>query len=197
MIKKTAEIHPDSKPLTPLIAERWSPRAFNPERTLSQSEVLALLEAARWAPSANNLQPWRYRVVLRQDPVFEQLVSNGLTGFNQAWAPNASALVVLSVLTVKEDGSAWDKVGTHFDAGLSAAQLVIQAGAMGLHSHYMAGIVRDQVAQTLDIDANEHVVVVIAVGEQAPETVLAEGAARERELAPRTRLPLEAIAPRF
>ena len=197
MIKKTAEIHPEATPLTPLIADRWSPRAFNPERTLSQSEVLALLEAARWAPSANNLQPWRYRVVRREEPVFGQLTGQGLTGFNQAWAPNASALVVLSVKTVKEDGSAWDKVGTHFDAGLSAAQLVMQAAAMGLHSHYMAGIVRDQVSEVLGIDDSEHVVVVIAIGEQADETVLAEGAARERELAPRTRLSLDVIAPRF
>lgn len=196
MIKKTAEIHADSLPLTPLLADRWSPRAFNPARTLSRGEVLALVEAARWAPSANNLQPWRYRVVRREEPVFAELTTRGLTGFNQAWAPNASALIVLSVTTHKEDGTELDKAGTHFDAGLSAAQLVLQAAALGLHAHYMAGIVRDQVAEVLGIDGSEHVVVIIAVGEQADETVLAEGAARERELAARTRHPLDVIAPR-
>lgn len=197
MIKKTAEIHPDSLPIHPLIADRWSPRAFNSARTLTRPEVLSLIEAARWAPSANNLQPWRYRVVLHGEPTFAELAARGLTGFNQAWAPNASAMFVLSVKTVKEDGSELPKVGTHFDAGLSAAQLVLQAGSLGLHAHYMAGIVRDEVKVVLGIDETEHVVVIIAVGEQADESVLAEGAARERELTPRTRLPLDTIAPKL
>lgn len=156
-----------------------------------------MLEAARWAPSANNLQPWRYRVVRREEPLFAELTTRGLTGFNQAWAPNASALFVLSVKTVKEDGTSWDKVGTHFDAGLSAAQLVLQAASLGLHAHYMAGIVRDEISRVLAIDETEHIVVVIAVGEQTDETVFEEGPARERELAPRTRQPLAVIAPRI
>lgn len=156
-----------------------------------------MLEAARWAPSANNLQPWRYRVVRHEEPLFAELTARGLTGFNQAWAPNASALFVLSVKTLKDDGTELDMAGTHFDAGLSAAQLVLQAGALGLHAHYMAGIVREQIKEVLEIDESEHVVVVIAVGEQADESMLAEGVARERELAPRSRHPLEVIAPRF
>lgn len=153
-----------------------------------------MLEAARWAPSANNLQPWRYRAVLRDQAEFGELTQRGLTGFNQGWAPNASALFVLSVKSVKDDGSAWDQAVTHFDAGLSAAQLVTQAQSLGLHSHYMAGIVRGEISSVLGIKDDEHIIAVIAVGEQADESVLPEGA-RERELAARSRLDLDVIAP--
>lgn len=197
MIKKTAEINPDSLPLEPLIANRWSPRAFDSSRALSRGEVISLLEAARWAPSANNLQPWRYRVALQGQPEFKALAERGLTGFNQAWAPNASALFVLSVKTKKDDGIPLDLATVHFDAGLSAAQLVLQAGSLGLHAHYMAGIVRPEITEILQIDDTEHVVVVIAVGQQADETVLPNEAQRERELAERSRLPLNQVAPKF
>ena len=156
-----------------------------------------MLEAARWAPSANNLQPWRYRVLLHGQPDFEAVAARGLTGFNQAWAPNASALVVLSVKTQKDDGSPLDLATVHFDAGLSAAQLVLQAGSLGLHAHYMAGIVRGEITDALQIDDTEHVVVVIAVGQQAEESVLPNEAQRERELAARSRLALSEVAPKF
>lgn len=197
MINKPAEIHPDSAPLNPAIANRWSPRAFNPNRKLSQPELLSLLEAARWAPSANNSQPWRYFVVQQGEPDFVELAARGLTGFNQAWAPMASALIVVAIETKKEDGSDRSLTEAHYDAGLSAAQLVLQAATLGLHTHQMAGIVRPEIASVLSMSPSEHIIAVIAVGEQAAVEALPEGAAREREIQPRVRLSLQEIASGF
>lgn len=195
VIIKPAETHPESAPLNPAIANRWSPRAFNAEHKLSRPELLSLLEAARWAPSANNGQPWRYFVVQRGDTHFDALASRGLSGFNQAWAPQASALIVVAIETKKEDGSDRNLAESHYDAGLSAAQLVLQASTLGLHTHQMSGIIRPEIASVLELAADLHVIAVIAVGQQADVEALPEGVAREREIQPRVRLDLHQIAP--
>ena len=70
----------------PLIAERWSPRSFDDTAPISDGDILAMLEAARWAPSANNSQPWRFAVVRREDADFADVI-DALAGFNKEWAP--------------------------------------------------------------------------------------------------------------
>lgn len=176
-------------PILPVLADRWSPRSFDETHEISQHELLAVLEAARWAPSANNGQPWRFSVAKRGDALFGQIVE-ALTGFNQSWAPKASALIAVSVKKFNTDGS--PHKSAHYDAGLAVALLSVQAQELGLHSHQMAGVHFDQLATSLGLDEDLEPLIVIALGKVAPAEKL-EGPAYEREVAPRTRLTLDEI----
>jgi nitroreductase len=177
-------------PIAPVLAERWSPRSFNREYLLTQQEALSILEAGRWAPSANNLQPWRFAFISRNDDLHAELCEKGLTGFNQAWAPDASALIVMAVQKTLPDGK--EITGRKYDAGLAASLMVVQAQELGLHTHHIGGIVREEIESLLKLDDNHEVLVVIAVGKVAPAEQL-EGPAYEREIAPRVRLSLDEI----
>ena len=176
-------------PILPVLAERWSPRAYDATYEISQHELLSVLEAARWAPSGNNTQPWRFSVAKRGTELFDK-IRGGLSGFNAAWSPNASAYVVVSVTTHHADGS--PVKSARFDAGLTTSQLVIQAHELGLHAHIMGGIEHDVISEVLDLPAGVEPVVVVTLGKIAPATSL-EGPAYEREIAPRTRLELDEI----
>ncbi len=176
-------------PILPVLAERWSPRAYDATHEISQHELLSVLEAARWAPSGNNTQPWRFSVATRGTQAFEQIVT-GLSGFNAAWSPKASAYVVVSVTTNHPDGS--PVKSAKFDAGLATSQLVIQAHELGLHAHIMGGIEHAVIASVLELPEGVEPVVIVTLGKVAPATSL-EGPAYEREIAPRTRLELDEI----
>lgn len=177
-------------PILPVLAERWSPRSFDATHALTEHELLSMLEAARWAPSANNAQPWRFSVATRGTDLFDSLSATGLTGFNQAWAPRASALIVVSIQTKNADGA--PNRFAPYDAGLTVSSLVIQAHELGLHTHQMGGFVADEVRSILGLEENLDPIVVVAVGKLAPAEDL-EGPAYEREIAPRTRLSLDEI----
>jgi nitroreductase len=177
-------------PIAPVLAERWSPRSFDREYLLTQDQALSILEAGRWAPSANNLQPWRFAHISRDDKLHSEICQRGLTGFNQAWAPDASALIAVSVLKKTADGK--DLPKAMYDAGLAASLMVIQAQELGLHTHQLGGIVREEIQQILNLDDNLELLVLIAVGKIAPAEQL-EGPAYEREIAPRVRLDLDEI----
>ncbi|MDQ3611496.1 MAG: nitroreductase family protein, partial [Actinomycetota bacterium] len=97
---KTAET---AVPVHPLLAERWSPRGFSASHELADTDVTALLEAARWAPSSNNTQPWRFLVARRGEQDFEALAGL-LSAGNRGWAPQASALVLVAAQTADETG---------------------------------------------------------------------------------------------
>ena len=176
-------------PILPVLADRWSPRSFDATHEVSQHELLAVLEAARWAPSANNGQPWRFSIAKRGEDLFGQIV-DALTGFNQAWAPKASALIVVSVKKFNADGA--PHKSAHYDAGLAVALLSVQAQELGLHTHQMGGVHFDQLATSLTLDEDLEPLIVVALGRVAPAELL-EGPAFEREVAPRTRLTLDEI----
>ena len=186
-MKKTAVT---AAPIMPVLADRWSPRSFDEAHTLEAHDLLSILEAARWAPSANNGQPWRFSVAHRGSELFNKLVAEGLTGFNQAWAPRASALIVVSVQNKTADGA--PHRSSRYDAGLAVANLTIQAQELGLHSHQMGGIVHDSVREILELGEDLDPVIAIAVGKVAPAEKL-EGPAYEREITPRARLTLDEI----
>lgn len=188
-IQKPAESQVE---LHPLLQNRWSPRAFEAQHTLSREQVVSLLEAARWAPSSSNGQPWRWSLLTRGSVEFEGVAKEGLTGFNAAWAPAASALAVLSLRTTTDEGKPWP-ASAEFDGGLSAMQLVLQTEALGLRAHFMGGIHKNLIAETLGLPSDLHVMVVIAIGKQATAETLPEGAPRDREQAPRSRLSLTQI----
>lgn len=175
-------------PILPALAERWSPRAYDSSYVLTQHELLSVLEAARWAPSANNAQPVRYSVITRQDKLHEAVIG-AMTGFNQSWAPAASAVIVISVTRNNADGT--PHKSARYDAGLAVGNLMAQAQDLGLHTHNIAGLLPEQMHEVLGLPEELEVIVALTIGKVASPDVLPEGGARERELNPRTRLALE------
>lgn len=178
-----------SAPILPLLAERWSPRSFDKSYTLSQQELLSILEAGRWAPSANNAQPTRYFVVTRDDAKHEAIAST-LAGWNQAWAPDASAIILVAVAATNADGNV--NPFAHYDAGQAVAHLSVQAAELGLHVHQMAGLDTAKAAEILEIPGDLQLIVSAVVGKVGAADALPEPL-HEREITPRHRLELDDI----
>ena len=183
MIAKTAT------PIHPVLTTRRSPRSYDASETISKVDLLAILEAARWAPSANNFQPWRFHVGVRGDDVFEKLIEV-LSPFNATWAQRASALVMVSVINQNDDGT--PRAISGFDAGLAVSQLTFEAHSRGQVAHQMAGFDAAKAAESFGLPANITPLVVIAIGTQGPANQL-EGVLFERETAPRQRKELSEI----
>jgi nitroreductase len=172
-----------------VLANRRSPRSFDATAVLSKDDLLAVLEAARWAASAFNGQPWRFFVGHRGDEVFAQILDS-LAPFNQGWAHRSSALILVAGVHSREDGT--PNKGYLYDCGLAVAQLVVETHHRGLAAHQMTGFDAEKAAQNLGVDVSLLPVAVIAIGKQAPADLL-EGALLERENAPRVRKSLEEI----
>jgi nitroreductase len=169
----------------PLLAERWSPRGFDAGHQVSDDQVTALLEAARWAPSAGNSQPWRFLVTRRGELAHRQLFATLAPG-NQAWADAASALILVAARTAA-DGT--PQPWALYDTGQAVASLVTQAQAEGLSVHQIGGFDSDAVRAEFALDAELTPVVVLAVGRADPDAGLPDHLAA-RESAPRTRHPV-------
>ena len=176
-------------PLHPLLASRWSPRALDPTHRLDGDRLTALLEAARWAPSASNTQPWRFAVTLRGSAE-HAAVLDALAPGNRVWAHAASALLVVAAETVAPDGAA--RPWALYDTGQAVAHLSVQAEHEGLAVHQLGGFDRDRVRSVLAASGSVEPLVVLAVGRQDDRVELPEPFA-VREAAPRTRLPLEQL----
>ncbi|MHA7144587.1 nitroreductase family protein [Arthrobacter sp. TmT3-37] len=185
----TTRIADTSVPITSELAGRWSPRSFDPEATITEPQLDALLEAARWAPSASNNQPRRFIVARRGTHAFETIVS-ALVGFNAAWAHNASVLVVGIAETSSVEGDL--RPYAEYDLGQAIAHLSVQAQAEGLATHQMAGVEWDRVVAAFDLADNLKPLTITAVG-TVDEAGKLPGALAERETAPRTRLPLDEL----
>ncbi|MGY1642635.1 nitroreductase family protein [Geodermatophilus sp. SYSU D00703] len=176
-------------PLHPLLAQRWSPRALDPRHDLSASQLTALLEAARWAPSASNTQPWRFAVALRGDAEYAALL-DALASGNRAWAHAASALVVAAAETTGPDGAA--RPWAIYDTGQAVAHLSVQAQHEGLAVHQLGGFDRDRVAALLAAPGEVTPLVVLAIGRRDDALQLPEPFA-SRETAVRDRMPLDQL----
>jgi nitroreductase len=176
-------------PVHPLLAERWSPRGFDAEHEIGGDQLTALLEAARWAPSANNSQPWRFVLTRRGTAAFDRLADLLAPG-NRVWAANAGALVLVAARTVDDDGRPLRFA--LYDTGQAVAQLVTQAQAEGLATHQMGGFDAAGVADLLGLGTAVTPVVVVAVGRFDGSAELSEPLAT-RERAPRQRRPLDEL----
>ena len=174
-------------PVHEIIRNRWSPRAFAGKPV--PGEILrALFEAARWAPSSNNEQPWAYLVAIKEDAENYAKMLGVLVEFNANWAKQAPVLA-LSVAHVKtqRDGKP-NRVALH-DVGSATAQLTFEANSRGLLVHQMAGFDAEKARQTFAIPPDWEPVAGIALGYPGDPESLPEKL-RERELTPRTRKPL-------
>ena len=170
-----------------LIRNRWSPRAFA-EKTVPPEVLRSLFEAARWAPSSNNEQPWAYLVATKDDAENFAKMLSVLAEFNASWARHAPALALsVAHLKTQREGKT-NRVALH-DVGSATAQLTFEANTRGLQVHQMAGFDAEKARQTFAIPADWEPVAAMAIGYPGNADTLSEKL-RERELAPRTRKAL-------
>jgi len=174
----------------PVFHERWSARAFA-SREVSKQDLLRIFEAARWAASSNNEQPWRFIVGLRGSETHEKIFAS-LMGFNQAWAGKAPVLI-LGLAKAKFGHNGSPNMFALYDLGASCACLALQASVLGLTSHQMGGVDREKARQLFEIPADCEIGAAIAVGYQDEPETLGNEELIKRELAPRHRKPLDEL----
>ena len=166
-----------------LLRQRWSPRAFD-ERRIEPEKLRSLFEAARWAPSSNNGQPWRFLVAVKENKAEYDRLFNCLVEGNQQWASRAPVLL-LSVATLQFEDGSMNRHALH-DTGMAAENLVIQATALGLVAHLMAGFRIDQARADCQIPEGYEPVAMIAIGYPGDPAQLSDRL-RAREVQPRVR----------
>jgi len=170
-----------------LLAKRWSPYAFA-DRAVSDADLRSLFEAARWAASSYNEQPWRYIVATKANPAeFDKLLSC-LVEANQVWAKAAPVLALCCTSLVFTLNNKPNAAALH-DLGLASASLTLEATARGLCVHQMIGILPDRARQLYHIPDSVQPLTALAIGYVADPATLPEKI-RPRDLAPRTRRPL-------
>lgn len=179
-VKNAATDHPILK----ILAERWSPYGFE-DRPVSEADLRSLFEAARWAASSYNEQPWNYLVATTANPPeFARLLSC-LVEANQAWAKTAPVLV-LSVVSLQFAKNKQDNRAAVHDLGLAAGNLVMEATARGLSVHQMIGILPDKAREVYHIPEHFEAWTAMAIGYAADPARMSE-ALKERDLTPRQR----------
>lgn len=173
------------------IAQRWSPCSFRPD-ALTNKQVGSLFEAARWAASSFNDQPWRFIYAVNEENTagFKRILGT-LMEFNQSWAQHAGLLAIVCAATISNRTGKLNSKAI-YDTGQAVANLSTQATAMGLHVHQMGGFDADAARQTLEIPRDWEPVVALAVGYRGvPESLSPD--MQQREFSERERLPLEEI----
>ncbi len=174
-------------PIHDLLRQRWSPRAFD-NRAVEPEKLRSLFEAARWAPSSNNGQPWRFIVANKDSETDWNRLLACLVEGNRTWASRAPVLI-LSVASLNFEEDAKPNRHAFHDTGMAVENLVLQAGALGLAAHQMAGFDVEQARADLKIPSGYEPVAMIAVGYPGdPDSLPAR--LRERELQPRSRQPI-------
>jgi nitroreductase len=172
-----------------LLKTRWSPRVFS-ARPVESEKLLSLFEAARWAPSGMNSQPWAFIVTTQAAPeAFAKLLGT-LGERNQMWAKHVPVLVLSIMNAEREPGK--PNLWAGYDLGQSVAHLSVQASALGLYVHQMAGFDRDKAAEVFGLPAGFQAMTVFAIGYAGDPAILPEDF-RKIELAPRSRKPLAQV----
>jgi len=178
---------PAEHPIADVLAHRWSPRAFA-DRPVDAATLRQVFEGARWAASSYGDQPWYYLVAAREKPEEYQKMLACLVEFNQAWAKAAPVLAIsVARMNFQHDGSP-NRHALH-DVGAASASLAIQATALGLVVHQMAGFDANRARETYAIPQGYEPVAAMAIGYPGEPESLAEKL-RARETAPRTRKPI-------
>ncbi len=173
-------------PIHDLLRSRWSPRVFEP-RPITDDELLSLFEAARWSPSASNMQPWNFILARVQDAESHARMVSVLNPSNATWAA-AAPLLILAVAK-RERAPGADNLWAAYDLGQAVAHLSVQASALGLSVHQMGGFDRQRAREQFHVPEGYDPLTMVAVGvggdpADKPEDV------RTREIQPRSRKPL-------
>jgi nitroreductase len=183
MTNKTAST---DYPILPVLADRWSPYGFA-DRLVAEADLRSLFEAARWAASSYNEQPWNYLLATKGNPPeFARLLSC-LVEANQAWA-KAAPVLALGVVSLRFTRNNKDNRAAVHDLGLASANLVIEATARHLSAHQMIGILPERARELYQIPKHFEAWTAIAIGYAADPALLPE-ATQERDRAPRQRKP--------
>ncbi len=179
-------------PIADLIANRWSSRAYDATKPVSHAQIITLLEAARWAPSSYNDQPWRFIVCNKNtDSDAWQKAFDCLMPSNQAWVANVPVLILgcaNSVLDINQQANRF----AQYDTGSAAINICLQATYIGLMAHQMGGYHVDKAREAFAIPAQYTPMSMLAVGYAGEQTQLSTDL-YERDVAPRKRKPLSEI----
>lgn len=178
--------------IDPVFLERWSPRAFDAQ-TIPDQDLMTILEAARWAPSSFNAQPWRFIVARRETPDWQR-VFDLLVPMNQAWAARAAALIVLVSATTATPPGRTEPMPSHshsLDAGAAWAYLALQATRIGWSAHAMVGFDIERAYDVLSVPRTYRVETMIAIGRPGDKSQLPPPL-QDREH-PNGRRPLEEL----
>ncbi len=178
--------------IAPVLSDRWSPRGFDDSHVIDRDDLLSIVEAARWAPSAGNTQPWAFIAARRGTPEFDAIHAS-LAGFNKDWTPRVSALLVFAAVPERAGKmNRW----VDYDLGQAAAHATIQAEHLGLRAHQMGGFDPDAIRAAFDLPEGVNPTTVMAIGlpdtsDSVPEAI------RQRDAAARDRLPLGDVVVRI
>ena len=177
-------------PIHELIAARWSGRAYDPSKTVDDEQLLAILEAARWAPSCFGDEPWRYLIWKKKaDKKNWQRAYDCLAPGNQEWVIDAPILMLACADSVFQKNGKPNRWGQH-DTGAASENICLQATALGLMAHQMGGFDSDKIRTEFNIPERYTPMAMITIGHQLDLQQLT-GASKERELEPRERSPLQ------
>lgn len=176
-------------PIHDVIANRWSPRAYDANKVVSQTQIISLLEAARWAPSCFGDEPWRFIVWDKnQDAAAWERAYDCIVPGNQTWAKDAPVFILIcadSLFSHNQKPNRW----SGYDTGAAAVSLCLQATSMGLATHQMGGFDGEKARAAFGIPEQVEMMSMLAVGYAADADTLSDEL-KERELAPRKRRPL-------
>lgn len=176
-------------PIHDIIANRWSPRAYDANKAVSQKQIISLLEAARWAPSCFGDEPWRFIVWDKnQDAAAWEKAFDCIVPGNQTWAKDAPVLILICADTLfshNQKPNRW----ANYDTGAAAVSLCLQATSMGLVTHQMGGFDGEKTRAAFGVPEQIEMMSMLAVGYAADADTLSDEL-KERELAPRKRRPL-------
>lgn len=169
--------------------ERWSPRAFA-DREVSRADLKRVFEAARWAPSSGNAQPWRFIVGIKGSETHRK-IGAALAGYNKDWAPKAPVLILGTAAALNSRGGA--NGYALYDLGAAAVSITLEAAALGLVTHQMGGYDKEVIRKELGIPESYALGSVMALGYQDEPAALGEEELIKREIAPRQRKPLSDV----
>jgi nitroreductase len=173
-----------------VVRKRWSPRSFS-DREVSTADLRKVFEAARWAPSSFNEQPWRYLVGMRNSETYKKIAA-ALGEFNQAWALSAPVLI-LGAASKRFSHNHAENVYGYYDLGAASGFMTLQAAALGLHTHQMAGFDHDGARKAFQIPEDYVLGSVMALGYQGEPSALNREKMLDQETTPRSRKPLNEI----
>lgn len=178
---------PTVEGVLPILHQRWSPRSFA-DRDVAPADLAKVFEAARWAASSYNEQPWRYLVGTRGSEAYTKIF-NSLGEFNQAWAKTAPVLILGAARTQFSHNNGPNRVAL-YDLGAASSYLTLQAAALGLATHQMAGFDPEAARKAFEIPEIYEIGAVIALGYQGEPAALPNEQFVKQEVAPRARKPL-------
>jgi nitroreductase len=175
MMTKSANSRTADHEVEPLFLERWSPRAFT-EEEIPEADLFSMFEAARWAPSSYNSQPWTFLYARRNSPDWDRFLGL-LVEFNQGWAKRAGALVIMASSRLMLPPGAEKAVPSHshsFDCGAAWGSFALQGTKLGWYAHGMVGFDIQRAFTELNLPADYRVEAAAAVGRLADKSILPE-----------------------